>query len=117
MPGATLAAISDPSEDRLAQASLSHPAVRRVRDSSSLFADPSIDAIVVASPGLTHAELALASLRAGKHVLVEKPFAHNSESALAVIEEGERRDLVVMVDHTFLFSAPVHTIGRLLREG
>ena len=115
--GATLAAISDPSADRLAEATLSHPAARLFRDSGSLFADPSIDAVVIASPAPTHAELALTALRAGKHVLVEKPFAHSSESALAVIEAGEQRGLVVMVDHTFLYSAPVRTIGRLLAEG
>ena len=115
--GAVLTAISDPSVDRLAEAALNHPAVRLTSDSGSLFADPSIDAIVIASPALTHAEIALAALRAGKHVLVEKPFAHNSESALRVIEEGERRGLVVMVDHTFLFSPTVLTIGRVLDGG
>ena len=116
-PGAVLAAIMDPSEDRLVQAAANHPAVPCTRESRSLFADPSIDAIVIAAPALRHFEIALAALRAGKHVLVEKPFVHNSESALHLIEEGERRDLVVMVDHTFLFGPPVRAIGRLFAEG
>ncbi len=115
--GAVLAVITDPSEDRLALAAANHPAVPGTRTSRPLFADPSIDAIVIAAPAPSHFEIALAALRAGKHVLVEKPFVHNSESALRLIEEGERRDLVVMVDHTFLFGPPVRTIKRLFAEG
>src|SRR5258707_5169042 len=46
----------------------------------------------------------LRALRAGKHVLVEKPLTSSSEQALRLIEEAERRKLVLMVDHTFVYT-------------
>lgn len=115
--GAVLAAICDPSEGRLAQAAEQHPAARGTRELASLCADPAIDAVVIATPAPTHFAITQAALRANKHVLVEKPFTHDPELALGLIEEGERRNLVVMVDHTFLFCPPVLAIGRLLTDG
>ena len=66
-----------------------------------------IDAVAIATPVHTHYELALAAIRNGKHVLIEKPLAETSEQARRLIEEAERRHLVLMVDHTFLYTAAV----------
>jgi predicted dehydrogenase len=65
----------------------------------------------------THFELALASLKAGKHILVEKPLAQTSEQVRRLIEEAERRKLILMVDHTFLYTPAVQKIRELIVEG
>jgi predicted dehydrogenase len=64
--------------------------------------DSRIGAIAIATPVHSHYELALAALEAGKHVLIEKPLARTSEEAQHLIEEATRRNLVLLVDHTFL---------------
>src|SRR4029434_11119001 len=59
----------------------------------------------------------LAALRAGKHVLVEKPLTQNSEQALHLVEEAERQRLVLMVDHTFVYTPTVQKVRELIAEG
>ena len=70
----------------------------------------------IATPVATHFELALAALRAGKHVLVEKPMAATSDQARRLIEEAARRNLVLMVDHTFVYTSAVQKIGELIAQ-
>lgn len=114
VPATVLGAVCDLSAARLAIAHRMHPGVLLERDWRALVRDPRIDAIAIATPAVTHFELGIAALRAGKHVLVEKPFACSCAQALALIEAGERKRLVVMVDHTYLLSPPVHTLHDLL---
>jgi len=66
------------------------------------------------TPVSTHFDLAIQALRAGKHVLVEKPLAANSEQALILVEESERRNLALMVDHTFVYTGAVRKIRDLV---
>jgi predicted dehydrogenase len=82
-----------------------------------LIGDPSIDAIIIATPVSSHFELALAALRAGKHVLVEKPLASNSEQACQLIDEAESRNRVLMVDHTFVYTDAVRKMRELISNG
>jgi len=79
--------------------------------------DPEIDAVAVATPVSTHFRLAMQALEAGKHVLVEKPLALNSEQAAILVEEAERRNLVLMVDHTFVYHGAVQRIRDLVLAG
>jgi predicted dehydrogenase len=109
-----LTAVADPSPERLSLAAAVCPAARLTPSAESLLADPDIDAVVIATPAASHCALALAALHAGKHVLVEKPFTRTSSEALRLIEESERRGLILMVDHTFLFSPAVHAVRDLL---
>lgn len=106
--------IADHSAGRRAAAGTDYPDVALLPAGEELIADPRIDAVVIATPVHTHFDLALAALRAGKHVLLEKPITESSEQALILIEESERRDLTLMVDHTFLFSPAVRAIRGLL---
>jgi predicted dehydrogenase len=72
---------------------------------------------VIATPVSSHYELALAALRAGKHVLVEKPLAAKSDQARRLIDEAAARKLVLLVDHTFVYTDAVRKIRELIASG
>src|SRR5208282_4190888 len=78
---------------------------------------PSLDAIAVITPVWTHYELAKAALENGKHVFVEKPFTSTAAQAEELIELAEKKNLRIMVDHTFLFTGAVKKIRQLVDEG
>jgi predicted dehydrogenase len=78
---------------------------------------PDVDAIAIATPARTHSAIALAALRAGKHVLVEKPLADSREAAAQMVAEAAARGLVLMTDHTYAYTSPVVRIGELIAEG
>jgi predicted dehydrogenase len=79
--------------------------------------DDRVQAVVVATPVSTHFALAKAALLAGKHVFVEKPLARSSAQCAELIELARERDLVLMVGHTFLYSAPVRKVKELIDRG
>jgi predicted dehydrogenase len=116
-PEATVRAVCDLRPDRLASVERRYPGVKGTTNPQELFDNPAIDAIVVATPVDRHFELALAALRAGKHVLVEKPMTSTSEQASRLIEEAARRDLVLMVDHTFVYTGAVRKMRELTDAG
>src|SRR5205823_8696453 len=101
----------------LAQAHARYPAITVTADSGALIHDPAIDAVVIMTPVSTHFELAMEALRADKHVLVAKPLATSSEQAAQLIDEAERRHLVLMVDHTFIYTGAVRRIKELVNSG
>jgi predicted dehydrogenase len=78
---------------------------------------PYIDAVVIATPPRTHAELAIAAMRAGKHVLVEKPLATSVADACAMIAQAQRSGVVLMVGHTFQYNPALRELRRRLRAG
>jgi predicted dehydrogenase len=83
----------------------------------ALLQDRSLDAVVIATPVSTHYQLALAALKADKHVFVEKPLAASSDQARHLVDEAARRELVLMPGHTFLYSPPVTAIKKLMDSG
>ena len=113
-PASTVAAVCDLRPERLALVQHRYPSLKTVSDCEQLFRDPGIDAIVVATPVTSHYELALAALKAGKHVLVEKPLAASSQLGERLIEQAEARNLVLMVDHTFVYTGAVRKIRELI---
>ena len=116
-PGSSVVAVSDLVEDRLLPLRKLYPNLRTTNNSTDVISDPSIDAIVIATPVTSHYDLAIAALRAGKHVLVEKPLASNSEQAVRLIDEASSRDLVLMVDHTFVYTDAVRKVRELIASG
>jgi predicted dehydrogenase len=76
-----------------------------------------VDAVVIATPVKSHYALAKASLLAGKHTFIEKPMAMSSQECEELIDIAERNGLVLMVDHTFLYSAPVRKIVEIVEAG
>jgi len=109
--------VCDRRAERLTAAERRYPGVRTTTDPTALITDPAVDAVVVATPVEQHFDLAMQALRAGKHVLVEKPIASSSEQAARMIDEAARRRLVLMVDHTFVFTSAVRAMRELVKNG
>ena len=116
-PGGRVGFVSDIRADRLSPVAVRYPATKVSTNYSDVLTDPGIDAIAIATPVSSHFDLAMAALRAGKHVLVEKPMTATSAQALALIEEADRRGLVLMVDHTFVYTPAVQKIRELTQRG
>jgi len=114
-PDTRAAMVADRRADRLAEAQRRFPGIDVTTDSAALIEHPGIDAVVVATPVATHFDLALAALQAGKHVFVEKPLAHSSALAARLVEEAAARNLVLMVDHTFVYTPAVRKIRELMQ--
>jgi len=117
LKGVHLRAIADISPVALKRANDAYPGVKITADPSELISSTEINAVAVVSPVWTHFELAKASLENGKHVFVEKPFTSNSAQAEELIDLAQKKNLKIMVDHTFLFTAAVKKISHLLAEG
>jgi predicted dehydrogenase len=107
-------AVSDVRPDRLALVRQRYPQVETTTDWRALVANPRVDAVAIATPVSTHFELALEALEAGKHVFVEKPLAASGEQALRLIDAASARNLVLMVDHTFVYTGAVRKIQELV---
>ena len=115
--GFSVSMVSDMSETRLALAKARYPEITTTTDCHQLIDDPAVDAVVIMTPVSTHYPLALEALQAGKHVLVAKPITASSEHAMHLIAEAARRDLVLMVDHTFIYTDAVRRIKELVDKG
>lgn len=115
--GAHVVAVSDLRPERLNLAVSRYPVLKVTPDFQDLIDDPEVDAVVVATPVSTHFELAWHALQAGKHVLVEKPMTSTGEQAMRLIDEADRRNLVLMVDHTFPYTGAVRKIRELIFGG
>jgi predicted dehydrogenase len=114
---AELSWICDLDTRRLAAMGRRYPAARQTADCKLLFADPSLDAVVIATPVWTHFSFAKAALEAGKHVLVEKPLTANVGEAEQLVELAERNGLILMVDHTFVYTGAVRKIREMVTSG
>jgi len=112
-----LAAVCDKNPNALKRVARAYPGVRATTEFSEVLRSPDIDAVAVITPVWTHFELAKAALENGKHVFVEKPFTSTSEQAEQLIELAERKNLRIMVDHTFLFNGAVRKIRDLVDKG
>ncbi len=116
-PGSAVARVCDLRADRLAPLNKLYPGIKTCGNAIDMISDPQIDAVVIATPVSSHYELALAALRAGKHVLVEKPLAAKSDQARRLIDEAAARKLVLLVDHTFVYTDAVRKIRELIASG
>ena len=114
LEGARIIAISDKSPVALARAEKALPMARATADANEVIRAPEIDAVAIITPVWTHFELAKAALENGKHVFVEKPFTSNTAQAEELINLAARKNLQIMVDHTFLFTGAVRKIKQLL---
>jgi len=107
-------AVCDKDTDVLKRAKQAYADVEVTTDFGSVLTSPHVDAVAVVTPVWTHFELAKAALENGKHVFVEKPFTTTSEQGRQLIELAEKKNLRIMVDHTFLFTGAVKKIRQLI---
>jgi predicted dehydrogenase len=115
--GAKVVACAEKRPDRLELARRRYPVLDVTDDASTILDGPEVDAVVIATPVSTHHELAKRALEQGKHVLVEKPIARTSSEAEELIDLADRKDLVLMVDHTFIYTGAVRKMKELLDNG
>ena len=113
-PGLRLHTVVSSDPARVASA---YPQARVLADPQAAFADQDIDLVVVATPNHTHAPLALAALAAGKHVVVDKPFALDLAEARAMIEAADRAGRRLSVFHNRRWDADFLALRALLAEG
>jgi len=109
--------VCDKSSKALARVRKAHPGIQTVSDPAEILCSPEIDAVAVVTPVWTHYELAKRALESGKHVFIEKPFTSNSAQAKELIDLAARKNLTIMVDHTFLFTGSVRKIRELTESG
>ncbi|HEX4004987.1 MAG TPA: Gfo/Idh/MocA family oxidoreductase [Acidobacteriaceae bacterium] len=117
LEGSQVLAIAEMNPSARLRAQKAYPGMNVVTDAADLIKSPDIDAVAVITPVWTHYELAKAALENGKHVFVEKPFTSTTAQGEELIEIAVRKNLKIMVDHTFLFTGAVKKICQLLDEG
>ena len=117
LDGSRLVAIAELNSAVRQRIQKAHPEVRVLSNAEELMTSPDIDAVAVITPVWTHYALARAALENGKHVFVEKPLTANSSQGEELIELAARKNLQIMVDHTFLFTGAVQKIQQLLQDG
>ena len=117
LDGSQVLCIAEVSQEARRRAQKAYPGVKVTADASEVLASPEIDAVAVITPVWTHYELTKAALENGKHVFVEKPFTSTTAQGEELIELAQRKNLRIMVDHTFLFTGAIKKICQLLNEG
>ncbi len=98
----------------LARVRQTYPHLSFESDLAQVWSDPAIDAVVLATPTETHFELSKQALRAGKHVLCEKPLCTRAEEARELVKLAHDRQLILMTAHTFLFNPGIGKIKQLI---
>ncbi len=114
---AHLSWICDLDQARLDSMSRRYPSARTTVDYRQMVQDPELQAVAIVTPVATHYQLAKEFLRAGKHVLLEKPMTSTAAQAEELIALAEENGLTVMVDHTFVYTGAVRKMKELVTSG
>lgn len=112
--GVKVLKVADLKPDRTEKVKVQYPHIETTNDPNEVINDPAIDAILIATPINTHYELTKKALLEGKHVLVEKPLAGSSEEAEVLVNLAERKNLTMLVDHTFIYTSAVRMIKKIV---
>jgi predicted dehydrogenase len=116
-PQADLVSCCDTQDERLAGIQQAFPKIRGVTSAKPIFSDSSIEAVVIATPASTHAELTQQALEAGKHVFVEKPIALTPADAQRCIEVARTRRRRLMVGHLLRYHPAFLALKRVVDSG
>src|SRR6202040_1211204 len=114
---ADVVAVCDKNPKSLSRVRRAHPEVPVTSDQMDVLRSTQVDVVAVVTPVWTHFELAKLALENGKHVFVEKPFTCTAAQAEQLIELADRKNLKIMVDHTFLFTGAVKRIRQVIDDG
>jgi predicted dehydrogenase len=109
--------VCDANQNALARVRQRHANIPTTASMADLLQSVDVDAVAIATPVATHFDLAMACLKAGKHVFVEKPIASSAVHARQLIAEAAKRKLILMVDHTFLYTGAVRKIREMVTQG
>ncbi len=116
-PDMELRTICDIDVSSLERVQQRYPNVKCTSDFQDILRDKKIEAVIVATPVSTHYDLAFSALKAGKHVLVEKPITDSVKSAVELLELSEKVKRVLMVDHTYIYSPAVQMLKNIVLSG
>jgi predicted dehydrogenase len=114
MPGCELVWLCDGSEEARAKHARSFPGAEMTPRFADLLADRDLDAVFLATPVSTHADLAVATLEAGKHCFVEKPLATNSEDAERAVATAAAAERILMVGHLLEYHPAVARLKQMV---
>ncbi|RKY15896.1 MAG: gfo/Idh/MocA family oxidoreductase [Planctomycetota bacterium] len=117
LDGVEVAAVADKDTSRVERIRRLYPYAEPFNNGLQLIEQGGVDAVAIATPVATHFDLALAALQNSKHVLVEKPLTDNPSTAEQLCKEAEKRGLVLMVDHVFVYSGPVERLKEIIDAG
>ena len=117
LPGVDIKTASDLSEENLAFAKTLNPQCHLTQDCNEIFKDPAIQGVVVATPPVTHVDLAEQSFKAGKHTFVEKPLALDLARAEKLLKLSKESDRLLMVGHLLKHHPATHYIKDLIDAG
>ena len=106
--------VADARPERLQQLEKIYPTINGVKDAEEIIQDPEINAVIIATPVSTHFSLARKALAKGKHVLLEKPMTSSVEEAEFLINLAKQKKVILMVDHTFLYTGAVQKMKQLI---
>ena len=109
--------VCDADEEQLAKVKNLYPVEITTTDYQQVLKDPDVEVVAIATPVGTHYQLAKMALEADKHVLIEKPMTDNTRDAEKLTELADKKNLVLMVDHTFLYTGAVRKIKELVQSG
>jgi predicted dehydrogenase len=115
--GVRVVACCDRDVERLAIVQAKYPTVRTTTDYRDVLADPAVDAVAIATPVATHYDLARRALEQGRHVLVEKPLTASVAEAEHLVDLAAKRNLTLMVNHTFIYTGAVRKMKELVTAG
>jgi predicted dehydrogenase len=110
-------AVADGDAARLMQLDRLYPNIKGYHHADDLISDQLIDAVIIATPVFSHFDLAKKVLLQGKHVLLEKPMTSTVREAEILISLAKQKNLLLMVDHTFLYTGAVEKIKELIEQG
>lgn len=116
-PDSRVVAIADRDEGRLQAAQDLIPFVSTMRDHRALLDHPEVDAVVIATPLMTHYSLVKEALQADKDILVEKPICYTAREAQDLCDLAEQADRVLMCGHIFLFNAGIVRLREYIQDG
>ena len=107
----------DVNQKRLESIKQKFPTVETVSDYKAILKNPSVVAVAIVTPVSLHYRLGKEALEAGKHVLIEKPLTDSVRTAEELVELAEKRKLILMVDHTFVYTGAVRKIKEIVTNG
>jgi len=116
LTSATVAWVCDINPKTLQEIPLIYPTVKTTNKFNDLLRDPSLDAVVIATPTSTHLPLARLAIEAGKHVLVEKPMTLTAKDAQVLVSYAKRKKRILMVDHTFIYTPAIQKLKSIIES-